>query len=98
MYRGGVNNTMRTSVYYGVIAKATNRMGASVSRENHAVGGGGGDNDSRLVERPLKRLKVSSSLLFVEGSDSENQTTSIELPPGKICWFVGGYIVLVHIS
>ena len=60
-------------------------MGASVSRENHAVGGGSGDNDSELVERPLKRLKVSSSL-FVEGiSDSENQITSIELPPGKIC-------------
>ena len=57
-------------------------MGASVSRENHAVGGGSGDNDSGLVERPLKRLKVSSSL-FVEGSVSENQTTSIELPPGK---------------
>ena len=65
-------------------------MGASVSRENHAVGGGGGDNDSGLAERPLKRLKVSSS--FVEGSDLENQTTSIELPPGKICWFVGGIL------
>ena len=59
-------------------------MGASISRENHAVvGGGGGDNDSGVAERPLKRLKVSSSL-FVEGSVSENQTLkSIELPPGK---------------
>ena len=55
---------------------------ASISRKNDAVGGGGGDNDSGLVERPLKRLKVSSSL-FVEGSVSENQTTSIALPPGK---------------
>ena len=37
------------------------------------------NNDSELAERPLKRLKVSSS--FVEGSDLE--TTSIVLPPGK---------------
>ena len=39
------------------------------------------NNDSELAERPLKRLKVSGS--FVEGSDLENQTTSIALPPGK---------------
>ena len=54
------------------------------------------NNDSELAERPLKRLKVSSSL-FVEGSDLENQTTSIALPPGKICWFVGGILCHAHL-
>ena len=48
------------------------------------------NNDSELAERPLKRLKVSSS--FVEGSVSENQTTSIALPPGKHFAVEGDYI------